>query len=45
MGYWHHKNYVRLKQRTLVSHAHIWFGLLVIALGVFNTRLYVIQLK
>jgi hypothetical protein len=39
MGYWHHRNYLRVERRTLVSYIHIWVGRLVLVLGIANTRL------
>ena len=33
LGWWHHRRFVRLHQRTWVSHAHTWFGRLVMAAG------------
>lgn len=33
LGWWHHRRFVRLHQRTWVSHVHIWFGRLVVVAG------------
>ena len=33
LGWWHHRRFVRLHQRTWVSHVHIWFGRLVMVAG------------
>ena len=36
LGISHHKQYKKMEQRTWYSHAHLWVGRLVVALGMFN---------
>ncbi|KAH0536468.1 hypothetical protein FGG08_006649 [Glutinoglossum americanum] len=36
LGFLHHRAYLRTQRRTVVSHAHIWHGRLVILLGILN---------
>lgn len=36
LGYLHHRYYVNHESRGLVSYAHIWFGRVMMLLGVIN---------
>jgi hypothetical protein len=36
LGYLHHRQYLRTRRRAPVSHAHIWWGRLLMVLGVIN---------
>ncbi|KHN98343.1 uncharacterized protein MAM_04104 [Metarhizium album ARSEF 1941] len=36
LGYLHHRHYLKSKQRGIVSHFHIWYGRLLIILGVID---------
>lgn len=35
-GYLHHLYYVKHQKRGLVSHSHIWYGRILIVLGIIN---------
>lgn len=39
LGYQHHRNYKKTRQRTVVSHSHLWIGRAVIVLGMVNAVL------
>lgn len=41
LGYWHHRNYKKVGERTWVSHSHLWVGRLVIVAGMINAVLCV----
>ncbi|KAI2619277.1 hypothetical protein GGR54DRAFT_647944 [Hypoxylon sp. NC1633] len=36
LGIYHHRQFKRLKRRTVFSHAHLWLGRLMVTLGVVN---------
>lgn len=36
LGWAHHRHYLKYQQRGLVSHAHIWYGRVLMALGIIN---------
>ena len=36
LGYLHHRHYVQYQSRGLVSHVHIWWGRVLILLGIVN---------
>ncbi|KAI1372653.1 hypothetical protein F4677DRAFT_244873 [Hypoxylon crocopeplum] len=36
LGFIHHRQFNRLKRRTIFSHAHIWLGRAVVTLGIIN---------
>jgi len=36
LGFVHHRQYVKIQRRSAVSHAHIWFGRVLIVLGIVN---------
>ncbi|CAM1506972.1 Fc.00g066130.m01.CDS01 [Cosmosporella sp. VM-42] len=36
LGFLHHRQYVKHQQRGLFSHAHIWYGRILIVLGIVN---------
>lgn len=35
-GYWHHKRYRVLKRKTAWTHTHVWFGRVLMFLGIAN---------
>ncbi|KAI0403930.1 iron reductase domain protein [Xylaria palmicola] len=35
-GYLHHRHYLKYQKRGLVSHAHIWYGRILMVLGIIN---------
>lgn len=36
LGWIHHRNFVKYQQRTKISHVHIWFGRLLMVIGIIN---------
>lgn len=36
LGWAHHRHYLKHQQRGLVSHVHIWYGRVLMALGIIN---------
>jgi hypothetical protein len=36
LGWVHHSMYKRHQRRTLISHVHIWYGRILMALGIIN---------
>lgn len=36
LGFVHHKQYVKHQKRSVVSHVHIWYGRILMILGIIN---------
>jgi FtsH-binding integral membrane protein len=36
LGWLHHRNYVKYQRRTPVSHGHLWYGRLLMIIGIIN---------
>ncbi|KAF4944219.1 hypothetical protein FSARC_14734 [Fusarium sarcochroum] len=36
LGWIHHRNYIKYQRRTKISHGHIWFGRVLMVIGIIN---------